>query len=54
MVLGSLQCRGDLLLLHIIGQGGPAVLEAGVGRVGYICLFFIYLPFLIPCLLGDG
>ena len=35
MVLGSFQCRGVLLLLHIVGQG-PAVLAAGVGRVGYI------------------
>ena len=37
MVLGSLQCRGVQLLLHIAGQG-PAVLAAGVGRVGYIFL----------------
>ena len=35
MVLGSFQCRGILLLLHIVGQG-PAVLAAGVGRMGYI------------------
>ena len=35
MVLGSFQCRGVLLLLHIVGQG-PAVLAAGVGWVGYI------------------
>ena len=35
MVLGSLQCRGVLLLLHIVGQG-PAVLAAGAGWVGYI------------------
>ena len=35
MVLGSFQCRGVLLLLHIVGQG-PAVLAAGAGRVGYI------------------
>ena len=39
MVLGSFQSRGVLLLLHIVGQG-PAVLAAGSGRVGYICLFF--------------
>ena len=38
MVLGSFQCRGVLLLLHIVGQG-PAVLP-GVGRVGYI--FYIF------------
>ena len=35
MVLGSLQCRGVLLLLHIVGQE-PAVFAAGAGRVGYI------------------
>ena len=34
MLLGSFQCRGVLLLLHIVGQG-PAVLAAGAGRVGY-------------------
>ena len=39
MVLGSFQCRGALLLLHIAGQG-PAVLAAGAGRVGYI--FYIF------------
>ena len=39
MVLGSFQCRGVLLLLHIVGQG-PAVLAEGAGRVGYI---FFYL-----------
>ena len=52
MVLGSFQCRGVLLLLHIVGQGS-AVLAAGAGRVGYIfffLLFFIYLPFLMSCL----
>ena len=44
MVLGSFQCRGFLLLLHIVGQGA-AVLAAGAGQVGYIFfLFFIYLP----------
>ena len=54
MVLDSFQCRGVLLLLHIVGQG-PAVLAAGVGWVGYIIfIFFIYLPFLMSCLLGDG
>ena len=39
MVLGSFQCRGVLLLLHIVGQG-PVVLAAGAGREGYI---FFYL-----------
>ena len=35
MTLGSFQCRGILLLLHIVGQGS-AVLAAGAGWVGYI------------------
>ena len=35
MVLSSFQCRGVLLLLHIVGQG-LAVLAAGAGRVGYM------------------
>ena len=39
MVLGSFQCRGVLLLLHIVGQG-LAVLAAGEGRVGYIFYLF--------------
>ena len=50
-MLGSFQCRGALLLLHTVGQG-PAVLAAGVGRVGcfFVCVFFFpsclsYLPF---------
>ena len=34
MVLGSFQCRGVRLLLHIVGQG-PAMLAAGAGRVSY-------------------
>ena len=39
MVLGSFQCRGILLLLHIVGQGS-AVLAPGAGRVGYILYIF--------------
>ena len=39
MVLGSFQCRGVLLLLHIVGQG-PAVPAAGAARVGYIFFYF--------------
>ena len=38
MVLGSFQCRGVLLLLHIVGQG-LAVLAADAGRLGYIFIF---------------
>ena len=61
MVLGSFQCRGVLLLWHIVGQG-PAVLVAGAGWVGcFLCVcvcFFFHLvypifPFLMPHLLGD-
>ena len=41
MVLGSFQCRGALLLWHMVGQG-PAVLAAGAGWVGcFIYIFFI-------------
>ena len=39
MVLGSFQCWGVLLLLHIVGQG-PAVFATGAGWVGY--LFYIF------------
>ena len=55
MVLGSFQCRSALLLLHIVGQAS-ALLAAGGRRVGYIflILFFICLPFLMSCLLGDA
>ena len=57
MVLGSLQCRGVLLLWYMVGQG-PAVLAAGAGRVGYVFFFFLILSilssFLMPHLLGDG
>ena len=42
MVLGSFECRGVLLLLHIVGEG-PAVLAAGAGRVGYIFYFLAHL-----------
>ena len=58
MVLGSFQCRGVLLLWHMVGQG-PAVLAAVVGWPS--CVFvkkfssnLSYLPFLMPYLLGDG
>ena len=39
MVLGSFQCRGVLLLLHVVGQG-PAVFAGGAGLVGYIFFYF--------------
>ena len=44
MVLGSFQCRGVLLLWHMVGQG-PAVLAAGAGRVGYVFFFFFFCLF---------
>ena len=57
MMLGSFQCRGVLLLWHMVEQG-PAVLAAGAGWVGCFFLFFSsrlsYLPFQMPHLLGDG
>ena len=40
MVLGSFQCRGVLLLWHMVGHV-PVVLAAPAGRVGCFCLFFI-------------
>ena len=40
MVLGSFQCRGILLLWHMVGQG-PAVLAAGVGWVGFYSFFLM-------------
>ena len=40
-VLGSFQCRGILLLWHIIGQG-PAVLVAGAGWVGFFFYVFFF------------
>ena len=44
MVLGSFQCRGGLLLSHMVGQG-PAVLAAGAGQVGcfYVVVFFFFI-----------
>ena len=42
MVLGSFQCLGVLLLLHIVGQG-PAVPAAGTGQVGYIFFYIFHL-----------
>ena len=44
MVLGSFECWGVLLLLHIVEQG-PAELAAGAGRVGYILYIFHLCPF---------
>ena len=38
MVLGTFQCRGVLLLLHVVWQGS-AVLAAGAGWVGYLFCF---------------
>ena len=44
MMLGSFQCRGVLLLWHMVGQG-PAGLAAGAGRwVVLLCLFHLIYP----------
>ena len=51
MVLGSFQCRGVLLLLHLVGQG-HAVLAAGAGQVGYI--FYIFHLSSLPNVLSFG
>ena len=40
MVVGSFQCRGVLLIWHMVGQG-PAVLAAGARRMG--CFFFFFI-----------
>ena len=50
MVLGSFQCRGVLLLWHMVGQG-PAVLAAGAERVG--CFFFFFCLFFISSILSS-
>ena len=42
MKLGSFQCRGFLLLWHMVVQG-PAVLAAGAGWVGYVLLFLNFV-----------
>ena len=53
MVLGSFQCRGVLLLLHIVGQG-PAVPAAGAGRVGFVLFVFIFHLSSPPSVLSFG
>ena len=53
IVLGSVQCRGVLLLWHIERQG-PAVLAAGAGRMGcflYFLFHLVYPIFLFWCLI---
>ena len=50
-MLGIFQCRGVLLLLHIVGQGA-AVLAAGAGRVGYS--FYIFHLFSLSNVLSFG
>ena len=45
MGLRSFQCRGILLLWHMVGQG-PAVLAAGAGQV---CCFFCCCCFFFCC-----
>ena len=50
MVLGIFQCRGVLLILHIVGQG-LAVHAASGGRVAYIYIdiyFFISISNVKP------
>ena len=49
VVLGSFQCRGVLLLWHMVGQG-PTVLATGAGQtVG--CFFFFFFSSRLPYLL---
>ena len=51
IVLGSFQCRGVLLLRHMVGQG-PAVLAAGAGRVGCYIFFHLVYPIFFLCLIS--
>ena len=54
MVRGSFQCRGVLLLWHMVGQG-PVVLAAGAGCVGICFFLFFHLVcpiFLFLCLMS--
>ena len=53
MVLGSFQCRGVLLLLHIVGQGS-SVLAAGAGWVSYSFYIFHLLSLSNVLSFGDG
>ena len=45
MMLGKLQCQGDLLICIIVGQG-PSVLAVGAGFLNILSSFFSSL--------GDG
>ena len=51
MMLGSFQCRGVLLLLHMLGQGS-ALLEPGAGLVVYLFIFNL-VYFLISSILSS-
>ena len=46
MVLGTFQCRGVLLIRHIVGQK-PVVLAAGAGWVGCSFFFFFVVLFFL-------
>ena len=48
MVLGSVQCRGVLLLRHMVGQG-PAVRAAGAAGWAMFC----FVLFLISSILSS-
>ena len=48
MVLGSFQCRGVLLLWHMVGQW-LAVLAAGAERVGCFFFFLLFCCFFFCC-----
>ena len=52
MVLGSFQCRGVLLLRHMVVQG-PTVLAAGAGRVGWFFFFLFFFFFFISSILSS-
>ena len=50
MVLGSFQCRGVLLLWHMVGHG-PAVPAAGAGRGWFF--FFVFFVFCCCCFISS-
>ena len=45
MGLGSFQCRGILLLWHMVGKG-PVMLAAGAGRVAIFIYLFFFIIFI--------
>ena len=54
MVLGSFQCRGlPATFAYSKTRACCACSRCGMGGLIFFLIFFIYLPFLMSCLLGD-